>query len=125
MVYSALVSVLKQSGKVRICVDLQPLNRAVKREVHPMSSVQMSLTKLNNAKVANSEFLDEESKLLATFITPFGRYAFNRLPFGISSAPEIFQRTMSNTLEGSEGVICHMDDVLVHGVDVAEHDACV
>ena len=104
---SALVPVLKPSGKVRICVDLQPLNRAVKREVHPMSSVQMSLAKLKNAQVmtkldANSGFwqipLDEESKLLTTFITPFGRYAFNRLPFGISSAPEIFQRTMPSIL---------------------------
>ena len=131
---SALVPVLKQSGKVLICVDLQPLNRAVKREVHPMSSVQTSLAKLSNAKVmtkldANSGFwqipLDEESKLLTTFITPFGRYAFNRLPFGISSAPEIFQHTMSSILEDLEGVICHMDDVLIHGVDVAEHDARV
>ena len=131
---SALVPVLKQSGKVRICVDLQPLNRAVKREVHPLSSVQTSLAKLKNAQVmtkldANSGFwqipLDEESKLLTAFITPFGRYAFNRLPFGISSAPEIFQRTMSSILEGLEGVICHMDDVLIHGVDVFEHDARV
>ena len=68
---SALVPVLKQSGKVRICVDLQLLNRAVKREVHPMSSVQTSLAKLKNAQVmtkldANSGFwqipLDEESR---------------------------------------------------------------
>ena len=131
---SALVPVLKPSGKVRICVDLQPLNRAVKREVHPISSVQTSLAKLKNVQVmtkldANSGFwqipLDEESKLLTTFITPFGRYAFNQLPFGISSAPEIFQRTMSSILEGLEGVICHMDDVLNHGVDVSEHDARV
>jgi len=131
---SGLVPVLKPSGKVRICVDLQPLNRAVKRETHPMNSVQASLAKLSNAKVmskldANSGFwqipLDDDSKLLTTFITPFGRFAFNRLPFGISSAPEIFQRTMSTILEGLDGVICHMDDVLIHGSDVTEHNTRV
>ncbi len=66
--------------------------------------------------------LDEQSKLLTTFMTPFGRFCFNRLPFGISSAPEIFQRTMSGILEGLDGVICHMDDILIHGKDQAQHD---
>ncbi len=56
---------------------------------------------------ANSGFwqlsLDEESQLLTTFITPFCRYCFNRLLFGISSAPNIFQRTLSEVLNGSRG----------------------
>ena len=51
-----------------------------------------------------------------------GRYCFNRLPFGISSAPEIFQRTMSEILIDVEGVICQMDDILVHGAGQEEHD---
>ena len=62
---------------------------------------------------------------MTTFITPFGRFAFNRLPFGISSAPEIFHRHMSQMLEGMEGVVCHMDDILVHGTDQIQHDARV
>ena len=49
----------------------------------------------------------------------------NRLPFGISSAPEIFQRHMSQMLEGMEGVVCHMDDILVHGTDQTQHDTRV
>ncbi|XP_076038210.1 uncharacterized protein LOC143023540 [Oratosquilla oratoria] len=106
---SGMVNVVKPNGDVRICVDLTPLNKAVKREVHPMASVDENLAKLRGSKVftkldANSGFwqipLDEESRLLTTFATPFGRYCFNRLPFGISSAPEIFQRTMSTILEG-------------------------
>ena len=89
---------------VMICVDLTHLNKSVQREIHPMLSVDESLAKLGNSKVfskhdANSGFwqlpLDDESRLLTTFITTHGRYYFNRLPFGISSAPEIFQRTMS------------------------------
>ena len=69
--------------------------------------------------------LDEDSKLLTTFVTLFGRCCFNRLPFGISSANEIFQRTMSDILEGLDGVICRMDEILTHGRKHMEHDARV
>ena len=60
--------------------------------------------------------------LLTTFITPFGRYCFHRLPFGITSAPEHFQRRMSDILSDLEGVVCMMDDVLVHGGTREEHN---
>lgn len=66
--------------------------------------------------------LSEKSSLLTTFITPFGRYAFNHLPFGISSAPEHFQRRMSQMLEGCEGVVCHADDIVVYGEDMQQHN---
>jgi len=70
---------------------------------------------------ANSGFwqilLDEESYLLTMFITLYGRYAFNKLLFGISSAPEVLQRRMSRILEGLEGVVCQIDDILVFGKD--------
>ena len=115
---AGIVPVLKPNGSVRICVDLTHLNKAVQRDSKIFS-------KLN----ANSGFwpipLDDESKLLTTFVTLFGRFCFNRLPFGISSAPEIFQRTMSKVLEGSEGTLCQVDDVLIHGVDQSEHDGRV
>ena len=58
--------------------------------------------------------LDEESQEL-TFVSPFGRYCFKRLPFGITSAPEIFMRKMNGILDGLKGVCVCMDDILVHG----------
>ena len=74
---------------------------------------------------ANSGFwqipLSEDSCLLTTFITPLGRFCFNKLPFGTSSAPELLQKRMSKLLEGLEGVVCHMDDVLVVGRDQKQH----
>lgn len=66
--------------------------------------------------------LSKDSQLLTTFITPFGRYYFQRLPFGIPSAPEHFQRRMTQILEGIPGVVCHMDDILVTGATLSEHD---
>ncbi|UYV77098.1 K02A2.6-like [Cordylochernes scorpioides] len=109
------------SNDLRICVDLTALNKFVKREHYPIPSVEYTLAQMGGAKLfskldANSGFwqipLSEESSSLTTFLTPFGRYRFKQLPFGISSAPEEFQRKMSNLLESQSGVNCHMDDVL-------------
>ena len=107
------------------------LNQNVCRERHILPSVDYTLAQLSNATVftkldANSGFwqirLAKESRHFTTFITPLCRFCFNRLPFGITSAPEHFQRKMSQLLEGLEGVVCMMDDILIHGQDQAEHD---
>ena len=55
-------------------------------------------------------------------ITPYGRFCFNRLPFGITSAPEHFQRRMSEILQGLQGVVCLVDDILVFGNNQEEHN---
>ena len=129
---AGMVVVPKNSGAVRICVDLKPLNESVLREVHPIPKVDETLAQLAGATLfskldANSGFwqipLEEESRLLTTFITPFGRYCFNKLPFGISSAPELFQRRMNTILDGLEGVRCQMDDILIFGRNQTEHDS--
>ena len=69
-----------------------------------------------------NSLLTRSPAYLQPFITPYGRYCFNRLPFGISSAPEVFQRTMTSILGDLKGVICHIDDTLVHAETQAEHD---
>ena len=103
----------------------------VLRERHILPAVDHTLGMLAGAKIfskldATLGFwqipLSDESKLLTTFITPFGRYAFNRLPFGISSAPEHFQRRMFQMLEGCAGTVCHTDDILVYGENKTQHD---
>ena len=125
---AGMVAFPKKSGSIRICVDLNPLNESVRREIHPIPKLDETLAQLTGARVfskldANSGFwqipLEEKSKLLTTFVTPFGRYCFNKLPFGISSAPELFQRRMNAILEGLDDLI---DDILIFGKDQAEHD---
>ena len=127
-----MVVVPKQGGAVRVCVDLKGLNENVLRETHLIPGVNDTLAQLTGATVfskvdANSGvwqiLLSEDSRLLTSFITPHRRYCFNKLLFGISSAPELFQSRMNRILKGLEGNLCHMDNVLIYGADKAEHDS--
>ena len=128
---AGMVVVPKANGQVRICVDLTQLNENVCRERHMLPSVEQVLAQIGDAKHfskldANSGFwqveLSEQSSKLTTFITPFGRFRFNRLPFGITSAPERFQRRMSELLQGIDGVVVLVDDTLITGRTKEEHD---
>ncbi|UYV83878.1 hypothetical protein LAZ67_X000489 [Cordylochernes scorpioides] len=102
---AGMVAVSKPGGKIRICLG----NACY-------------FSKLD----ANSGFwqfgLAKESQKLTTFITPFGRFFFKRIPFGITSAPEIFQRKMTQLLGKIEGVVCFMDDIVVYGSSLEEHN---
>jgi transposase InsO family protein len=126
-----MVPAPKKSGQVRICVDLRKLNKAVKRERFVLPTTDEITAELSGSTVFSSLDaaagfwqipLDKDSQRLTTFITPFARYCFKRLPFGISSAPEIFQRKMVETLEGLPGTAVYMDDIIVHGKDMTQHD---
>ena len=117
--------------KMRICMDPQDLNQAIKREHYPLLTVEEVVSRMPKAKYfseldANQGFwqikLDEESSKLCTFNTPIGRYRFLRLPFGISSASEVFQRSVAQMIEGLEGVVNIIDDLLVWGDTIEEHD---
>lgn len=126
-----MVPVVKKNGNVRICVDLKKLNEGVKREIFMLPTLDDISPKLVGAKVfskldASSGFyqipLHLDSSKLTTFITPLGRFCFRRVPFGITSAPEIFQRKMLELLAGLEGVEAIIDDTLIYGRTVEEHD---
>ncbi|XP_025116120.1 uncharacterized protein K02A2.6-like [Pomacea canaliculata] len=128
---SPIVPVMKKSGSIRICVDYKKLNTAVKRERYTLPTLEDILHKLSESAVyskldATSGFyqipLDPDSAKLTTFITPCGRYFFKRLPFGISSAPEIFQRTMETILKDVPNIICYFDDILVYSENEQAHE---
>ena len=65
--------------------------------------------------------LEEECKKYTTINTPRGLYQYNRLPFGISSAPSQFQRVVENVLKDLAGVIVYLDDILVAGSNDEDH----
>lgn len=110
-----IVPVAKLNGAVRLCTDFNCLNATVKRECYILLTLEDITHNLRGSTFfskldATSGYwqipLDEESTTLTTFITPFGRFFYKRLPFGISSASEIFQRVMEELLGDIPGVEC-------------------
>ena len=127
MCCAGMVIVPKLDGNVCICVDLtKRTKRFVTRGTFFQSLAQLSGARIFSKLDANSGFwqvkLSNGSALLTIFITSFGKYCFNRLPFGITFTPEYFQNCMSQVLDGLKGVICLLDDVLVYGATQAEHN---
>lgn len=121
---SSMVIVPKKNGTLRICLDPKDLNRAIRREHYPLPTIEDVASRLHGAKVftvldVKQGFwhveLDEPSSFLTTFHTPFGRYRWKRMPFGISSAPEVFQRRMHELIEGLQGVEVIADDFMTVG----------
>ena len=122
---SNMTAVWKADKKqVRICLDPRDLNKAVKRNHFGMPTLDDVLPRLVGAKVfsildAKDGFLhvklSEESSFLTTFWGPQCRYRWCRLPFGLCSAPEEFQRRLQSVLYGIDGVAVVADDILIFG----------
>jgi len=126
-----IVVVPKSKDQVRLCVDYTRLNEAVKREKHMLPTVDQVLAQMAGATVfskldANCGFhqitLTDDSRPLTAFITPYGRYCYNRLPFGINSGPEHFQMQIHRILEDQPGAVSLIDDTVIYGKDLKEHD---
>ena len=113
---NSIVVVSKPDGKIRVCLDPKDLNRAIMRERFQLPTREEIFAGMADATVfskldASQAFwqlrLSEDSKSLTTFNTPFGRYRYCRLPYGLCSAPEVFHKAMEVMMEGLEGVSLH------------------
>ena len=125
------IVVIKKPGKLRVCIDPRDLNIAICRPKYQMPILDEILPALANARLfsvldAKDGFhqvkLDEESSYLTTFWSPYGRYRYLRMPFGISSAPEEFQRRMHVICQDLPGVVVIADDILVYGCGSTEEE---
>lgn len=128
---NSMVVVEKPNGKLRICLDPKDLNEAIRRPHYSVPTLEHALAKMSNAKFfskldAQSGYwqlrLSEESSFLTTFNTPFGRYRFKRLPFGLVCAQDVFQQKMDEIFEGIPGVTPLVDDIIISGATQEEHD---
>ena len=127
---NSIVLVRKPNGSLRICLDPKDLNKSIRREHYQLPTFDEISYKLRDAKYfstldAMSGFwqilLDKNSSDLCTFATPYGRYKFLRLPYGLNCAPEVFHRKFKEVFD-IEGVEIYIDDILIYGKTVEEHD---
>ena len=120
----SMVVVRKKNDDIRIFLDPKDLNQVIQREHYPLPVIDELAPRLNNAKYftvldVKNGFrhidLEKKSRKLTTFNTPYGRYVWKRLTFGICSAPEVFQKRIKEIIEGLEGVEVIADDFLIIG----------
>ena len=117
-------------NKIRISIDPRDLNKAIRREHYQLPTIEEVATRLANAKKFTvvdvkdgfwQKRLDNESSYKTVQHT-FACYRWQRMPFGISSVPEVWQRTMHNFVEDLEGVEVITDDFLIAGFGTNEEE---
>ena len=126
-----IVPIMKPDNSIRICGDCKTTVKKVsKLDNYPIPKVEDLLatlgggdkfTKLDMSQAYQQLQLDDESKWYTTINTHKGLFQYNRLPYGISSAPGIFQRNMENLLQNISYVIVRVDDILVSGAKDGDH----
>ena len=130
---SPIVAVLKKdASSIRICGDFkQTVNPVSKLDRYPIPKVEdlfatltcgQTFSKLDLSQAYQQLSLDDLSKQYVVINTHRGLFRYTRLPYGISSAPGIFQRVMESILQGIAGVIVYIDDILVTGSSKEEHN---
>ncbi|XP_058836315.1 uncharacterized protein K02A2.6-like [Topomyia yanbarensis] len=126
-----LVAIVKDNGDLRLCVDMRRANEAIQRENHLMPTFDDFPPRLKKVKYfsrldVKEAFhqieLEESCRNITTFITHKGVFRYKRLMFGISCAPEMFQKILEQILAECENVINYIDDILIFGETEQEHD---
>ena len=120
--------------KWRICIDYRKLNEYTVGDSFPIPNIQDILDQLGKARYFTA--LDcasgywqlcirEEDKCKTAFSTREGHFEFNRMPFGLKTAPATYQRFMNYILAGLLGIYCfvYLDDVIIFGKSLEEHNS--
>lgn len=114
-----------------MCIDMRQANKAIRREFYPLPTFEnlmprlqgaLMFTKLDLKSGFHQCMLDTQSRTLTTFVTPWGRFRYKRLVFGVTCAPEIFQRVMTDILIDCRNTIIFIDDILVYASSEKEHN---
>lgn len=130
-----LILVQKKDGQLRPVIDYRKLNRVTTPDPYPMPKIEELVETLANAKFITTLDLTKgywqvpvapEAREKTAFVTPFGKYQFQRMPFGLTGAPAVFQRMMDNLFDNDrESVMVYIDDIAVHSDTWAQHLAHV
>ncbi|KAE8963674.1 hypothetical protein PF011_g28947 [Phytophthora fragariae] len=91
---SPIVVIIKKNGvDIRLCIDYRLVNGLTKLMIYPMPLINDLLVDLDVS-------MTDRARAISAFITPFGLFEWNRMPFGLKNAPQIYQRLIDNALYG-------------------------
>uniref|UniRef100_A0A914HTM2 RNA-directed DNA polymerase n=1 Tax=Globodera rostochiensis TaxID=31243 RepID=A0A914HTM2_GLORO len=126
-----IVAVKKKSGAIRVCIDFSTgLNDRLELNRHPLPRPEDIFNAIHRASIFSKiDFkdaylqveLDERSKHLVGLNTHRGLFQYQRLPFGVKSAPSIFQKLMDELIAGLPGVFVYLDDFVVASANHQDH----
>ena len=122
----------KPDGSVRLCGDFKvTVSPSLEIETHPLPNPEdlfatlaggVMFSESDLAHAYQQVLLDDESLKYVTVNTPRGLFQHTRLPFGIASAPAVFQEIADKLLQEIPGVLCYLHDILISGSTAEEHD---
>ena len=125
-----IVVVPKKGRRFRVCGDCKVMiNQAMEIDQYPLPKLSnlfatlsggKSFSKLDLSQAYQQLLLDEQSRKFMTINTQWGLYQYTRLPFGVTSAPVLFQWVMNTVLQGIPGPLYYIDDILVSAKDNEE-----
>ncbi len=126
-----VVVVDKKDGSKRFCVDFRKLNKITKAFYWPLPHLDDILSSLGKSKFFTSldmksgywqvPMASPEDKEKTAFTCFRGLFHFNVMPFGLVSAPSVFQELMTYVLQGLSFAHAYLDDIIVHSEDVTTH----
>ena len=128
---NSVVTVDKPDGSIRLCLDPSDVNKSIERNPFHMKSIEEISAELHGSKFftlmdAKSGYwqvkLSDKSSYITTFNTPWGKYRFLRLPFGLKVASDVFQERLNSILQHATGVTGIADDCLINGSTQEAHD---
>ncbi|UYV65022.1 hypothetical protein LAZ67_3002850, partial [Cordylochernes scorpioides] len=126
-----MVVVKKKSGQIRICLDPRKLNEALVGRHFQTPAPAELLHEIPKAKYytvldVKSAYwhipVAKECRDLLVMTTPFGKFRYNRLPFGLKISAQIFVEKMTNIFRDSFQNITYVDDLLIYADTIQEHN---
>ncbi|XP_068233540.1 uncharacterized protein [Palaemon carinicauda] len=127
---SPCLLVPKPNGKVRLCTDFRQINNVTIKDSYPLPRIDDILDAIGAAKYLSQIDLlrgyyqiplTDRAKLISAFITPFGLFQYERLPFGLTNAPATFQCLVNSVIKDLDGTYVYIDDIVVTSDTLDEH----